>query len=130
MGYFFNSWAAGIASFMTGVFIDVDHLLDYFIECGINLDVKRFFEVYEKDRYKRAILILHSHELVVGLWIAILFMDLGVVWKGAAIGLTQHILFDQFLNFQTKAHKLRYSFLYRLKKGFDRKVFIEDEKNV
>lgn len=118
--YFSNSWAAAIASFITGIFIDVDHFLDYFLHCGINFDIKKFYNVCIDISTRKVIIFLHSYELLALFWIIIYIFNLGFIWKGMAIGYAQHILFDQIVNSRSKIHKLGYFFVYRCKKNFER----------
>ena len=124
--YVFNSWAAAVASFIAGVFVDLDHVLDYFLSHGINLNVKKFFAACEENDFKKLFLFLHSFELLAVLWVLIYVMKLDIVWIAIAVGFTHHLLLDQFFN--SKNNRLRYFFLYRTKYGFDRKAVVKNEK--
>lgn len=116
--YFFNSWIAAIASFLAGVFIDLDHLLDYYLSFGVNFNVKKFYLSSSKGQFKKLFILLHSYEVIAILWIVIYTMDLGIIWKAIAIGFTQHLLFDLLVNSQRRIDKIGYSLLYRIKNKF------------
>ena len=126
--YIFGSWAAAAASLVSGIFIDMDHLLDYFVNYGINFDFRKFYSACSEVRFKRLFLLLHSYEFLLIMWVLIYAMKLGLVWKGAAIGFTQHIVLDQLFNSRSDAKKLKYFFLYRLMKGFRRDAIRNDGK--
>lgn len=126
--YYFNSWTAALASFLTGVFIDIDHILDYYVNYGINLDIRRFFDVCYSIGFRKLFLFLHSFELVAGLWFFVLLLNPGTIWTGAAIGITQHLFLDQLGNNRTGCKKFRYFLLYRLRHSFSRSAVIENEK--
>ncbi|MEW6713670.1 MAG: hypothetical protein AB1306_01070 [Nitrospirota bacterium] len=117
----FRSWGLAIASFISGVFIDLDHVLDYIFEHGLPRDVKKFFHFFYGEKYKKLTLILHGWE-----W---LFLMAIVSWltgwppwvTGLTIGWGQHMLFDRFYNISTFGS---YSFFWRLKNGFDATKFL------
>lgn len=115
VGYFFRSIPAGIASFMTGTLIDFDHYFDYYANHHFTLSLRKVYEASEATDFTHLYLLLHSYELVAILWIACLIFSLGPVWKGIAIGLTQHMIVDQFTNPMTFKG---YFLSYRILKGF------------
>jgi membrane-bound metal-dependent hydrolase YbcI (DUF457 family) len=47
---------------------------------------------------KRLYLFFHAYEYLFVLWLLIYFSYLGKFWIGIAIGLTTHLIFDQFTN--------------------------------
>jgi hypothetical protein len=54
-------------------------------------------------------------------WGAIWFFGLGNFWKAAAVGFTQHLIFDQMVNPIAAGG---YFFFYRMARGFSRKLLI------
>ena len=86
--YVFNSLPAFISSLVGGLLIDIDHLIDYYLDQGINFKVRNFFIWCHSDHWTRLTLFLHSFELVFILWGSIIVFNLGVVWVGFAIGFT------------------------------------------
>jgi hypothetical protein len=104
-----------IAALLAGTLIDADHLLDYVLSEGLRFD----FTVLSSGSYfhkaDRAIVLLHSYELVtlsaVGCWLAGR-RALGVgLFAGAMIHLGSDIRFYGF-------RPLAYSLLYRGVNGF------------
>jgi hypothetical protein len=113
--YFFKSFPAAFASFLTGTLIDFDHFFDYYANHHFTLSLRKVYEASEATNFKKLYLLLHSYELVVILWLAITILSLGPIWKGVAIGLTQHMIVDQFTNPMTFKG---YFLIYRIAKGF------------
>lgn len=112
----FRSWGLAIASFVSGIFIDLDHVIDYIFEHGLHLDVKKFFHFFYGEQYKKLTLILHGWEWPVLLVIASWLTDWNPWITGLTVGWGQHMLFDRFYNISTFGS---YSFFWRLKNGFD-----------
>ncbi len=74
---------------------------------------------------KRLYLVLHSYEFIAICWCAIYAFSLSNIWKAAAIGLTQHIIFDQLVN---PVKPLAYFIIYRMINGFDKKTVLKEIK--
>ena len=110
-----KSWIIFGSSLISGVLIDLDHILDYFMAYGINIRVKQFFEVCHNLKISRVRLIFHSWELLFLLSICAFVMRWNPWIIGTIVGFTQHIVLDQVFN---KPHKLTYFFFWRLKKDF------------
>ena len=112
----FKSWPLTACSFIAGVFVDVDHLVDYVAEHGARPDLGLFFRTCYDRKLKRAILLFHGWEWLilcgVGAWAS--------GWNpwitGTALGFGQHMLLDQLSNGPST---LGYSFLWRLSVKFD-----------
>lgn len=127
-GIFFagtQSWPGTIACFLSGVFIDIDHHLDFFLNKG------RFpwkysdlwsFSAEEKDG--KFYLILHSYELFAFWWFLVLYLHPDVLWFGILVGMSVHIIADQAVN---PANLLAYFFVYRLKHNFEKKWVFNSE---
>ena len=114
-----HSWPATAACFFSGFLIDVDHYLDYFI-------IRKKFPYRYNDLYdfcmyskqSKVYLFLHAYEFLLALWLSICFFHLGKVWLGVAIGVTIHLVFDQFIN---PIKPLFYFLTYRIMNKFDTK---------
>lgn len=115
--------AAG--SFIGGVFIDADHVLDYWIQHPFRMDLAHFFATCEEYKLKKTYLFAHSFELLPLLALLVYFT--GSPWiTGFALGWSQHILLDYFNNYTTP---LGYFLTYRAAKGFGiRHVFTPPEE--
>ena len=113
-----NSWIVFSTSLISGVLIDIDHILDYFMAYGINIRIKQFFEVCHNLKIPRMRLIFHSWELLILLSICVFLVGWNPWIVGTIVGFTQHIVLDQVFN---KPNKWTYFFFWRLKKGFSSK---------
>jgi dolichol kinase len=118
----FRSFSCAAVSFIAGVFIDLDHLIDYYAAHRFTFSVKRIYCACVRIRFKKLYLLLHSYEIVIILWIAIYAFSLSDIWKAAAIGLTQHIIFDQITN---PISALGYFLTYRIMKGFKKDHIVQ-----
>lgn len=115
--FLFKSWEAAFVFFGVGVFMDVDHLIDYYATRGINLNVKDFFHSSRCLAYKKYHLFFHSYELLPLLLLAFIFHR-NILWLGAMGGFLLHMILDQIDN---PVYKGTYFFLYRWKKEFEKK---------
>ena len=114
-----KSWPATIACFLSGIFIDLDHHVDYFLsEKRMPKSFRELVEFCEKNPTGKLYLIFHFYELLAFLWAGIYFLRLGDVWVGMAVGLTTHMIFDQITN---PLKPLAYFMFYRIKHQFNRK---------
>jgi hypothetical protein len=120
---YFKSFGCALVSFATGVFIDLDHLVDYYANHRFTLSAKRIYCACIRIRFKRLLLLLHSYEILLALWIAIYVFSLSDIWKAAAIGLTQHVIFDQVTN---PINTFGYFLTYRMAMGFSRDRIIRE----
>ncbi len=101
-------------SFAAGVLLDLDHFVDYWKDHSFNLDIPRFFTACHECDLTKTRLFLHSAELLLFLTAAAYFTRSGVI-TALALGLCQHLAFDQFSN---EIYPASYIFAYRLSKGF------------
>lgn len=118
----YKSIPAFITSLIGGIFIDVDHLVDYYIHRGIDLRIKRFFNWCYRNEWETLIIFFHSIELIFILWITISMFNLGLFWIGLAIGVSQHLILDILVNREI-INAVSYFFIFRCIKGF-RKEYI------
>lgn len=113
--YFSESWGLTITSLIAGVLIDLDHLIDYFLNEGLKLDVKDFFKFYREERYRRLTIIFHGWEWLILLFLLSWFSRWNPILTGLFIGFTQHLLLDKFYNISRFSS---YSFFWRWSVGF------------
>lgn len=122
--YFSQSWPGLAACFLGGVFIDLDHFLDYcIIKRRICLSVKKLEDYCLKEKSGKLYLILHSYELLLAGWIITSFFNPNPIFLGLLFGLTVHMIFDQLLN---PVYPMAYFLTYRAWFGFPKKVFFSD----
>ena len=123
---YFRSFGCAVISFAAGVFIDLDHLIDFYTQHKFTLKFKRIYCACRRIRFKRLYLLLHSYELIAILWLAIWLFSLSNAWKALAIGMTQHLAFDQITN---PINTFGYFLTYRIFKGFKREFIIHNNLN-
>jgi hypothetical protein len=103
-----------ISSYITGVFIDIDHLIDYWRDRPFNFNLPKFFSTCKDCDLTKTSLALHSFELLM-LTVAAAFLTRSVLLAGIAFGLCQHLALDQLTN---KVYPKSYFFIYRWRHGF------------
>ena len=112
-----KSWGALAACFLCGIFIDLDHHIDYFLTTGkITLSYQKLVSFFHDHERPKVYLFFHSYELQALLWASIFLFDLNAVWMGAAIGLSTHMVCDEFAN---PIKPMAYFFTFRATKGFE-----------
>jgi hypothetical protein len=117
----FKSWALAIAAFVSCIFIDLDHVIDYVIEHGFHFDIKKFFYFFYGEQYKKITLILHGWEWLIILLILSWLTDWNPWITGVLIGFSQHMLSDRIYNI---SNFWSYSLLWRWKNKFDTNVIL------
>lgn len=123
--YICNSFSIFISSLIGGIFIDVDHLLDYYLYNGMDLRISNFFNWCYKKQWDTLIVFFHSIELLFAFWIVIMVFNLGTFWIGLAIGVSQHLVLDMIVNGR-QINVFSYFFIFRFINGF-RKEYIMRE---
>ena len=118
---FFKSFGCAAVSFLSGILIDLDHLIDYYANHGFTFKVKAMYGAFHNIRFKKLYVILHSYELIALLWALICLFSLSNIWKALAIGFTQHLIFDQFTN---PINKPGYFLTYRISRGFKKESIV------
>ena len=111
----FNSIGLAVSSFITGVFIDIDHIADVIREHGQKIKVNEFFRICHNSQFDRIVLFFHGWE-----WLIILGMACWITgWNpwisGAMIGMTHHLILDTIYN---SSNIFTYSIIWRWKQGF------------
>ncbi len=86
-----------LSFFLSGIFIDLDHLLDYVLLSRERFSIRNFFSWYEERRWKKIYIIFHSYELLAGLLLAAVLAR-NEVLTGIAAGCSLHLLADQIGN--------------------------------
>ena len=106
---------AGLAFVLGGVFIDLDHLPDYWREKGFTLSLHKLNAHFGGREAKHVVLILHAWEWNALLWL--LWAGLGLpFWVAAlAAGSLIHLALDQHYNL---LRPWAYSFFARARVGF------------
>ncbi len=119
----FKSWSIAVSSFMSGVLIDCDHVIDYLLKFRKRFRVKDFFGTYYNDKMLFVMIIFHSWELLLLLNIYAFLMSGNPRVIGVTMGFTQHVALDQTFN---NLNGWIYFFFWRLKRGFYAKEMFPD----
>jgi len=121
----FKDWRLVSIAFLIGIFIDLDHWLDYFAYFGLKINLSDFFNVASYIKPSGKIYVLfHGWEFVIpfwliGRWIGRKFKIKGLEWA-ISLSYLGHLLWD---NFSFPHHPLAYSFIYRLLNNFSLESF-------
>lgn len=107
--YAATAWTA------TGVFIDLDHVPDYWRETGINFDHGRFMSYFPNGEAKHLLLLLHAWEWPTALLAAGLAGGAPLWVLAAALGWLAHLVQDELYN---GLKPYSYFFFYRWRTGF------------
>lgn len=119
-----GSQGAGVACFLTGLLLDLDHVVDYLCHRPRENTLADLVDVCESCRLDRVVLPLHSWELLVlAVLAAAVFPQQRPLLVGAAVGLGTHLLTDQISNPVTRR---AYFMLHRWRHGFRRRAFFDE----
>lgn len=111
----FKSWSMALACFLSGIFIDIDHIYDYIKEFGFPFKVKDFVNTVYNNGISRLTFVFHSWEILLMLGIIAWFTNWNTWLAGTFIGFSHHIVLDKLNN----GERLRtYSFIWRWGKQF------------
>ncbi len=111
LGLLLKSWVAGISCCLIGVFIDVDHLFELWLNRGFTLDPRKLFDFCYYGTSKKFYDILHGYEYIpFYAWISTLPGCRQLGW-GLTTGYVLHLLGDQFYN--AHLHRWTYFLTYR-----------------
>lgn len=110
--------------FLSGVLIDVDHVIEYWYENGLDFSIKRFFSFCNSGKNSNFFIAFHSMEFICLIYLLFFALNIKLYGLIICLGLTMHLLLD-YLNILVKFnYKLRsiiiFSFFYRLSRRFNR----------
>jgi hypothetical protein len=102
-------------AFLSGVLIDADHLLDYYLAEGTALDLESLSKGLYFRKAGRALVLLHGYELAILMWIVLRAAGRPRLGAGICAGAMTHLLSDiRYYRFSL----LAYSLIYRGMNGF------------
>lgn len=102
-----------------GILIDIDHVIDYILAFGLDIDLNKFFRGEQFLKSNKIYLILHGWELVLITAIPALVFDnpgAGHFCLGFSAALFVHLVSDVFINHM---YFISYSYCYRIYKGYN-----------
>ena len=117
-----GSWVAGAACAGIGIFIDLDHLFDFWVERGFSLSPGKFFDFCYRGTSRKFYDLLHGYEFIPLYWLITRVPGMADLGWGLTVGYTLHLLGDQFFN--THLNRWTYFFVYRLAHRFDWRVMV------
>ncbi len=113
--YATQSVSSGVACFLAGTAIDVDHFYDYFRHYGFRFSTEAFYS----DRYfvesGKSFVWLHSYELLPLIWVLFYCLQLQQLGVGVCVGFLSHLLCDQYSN---GLHPMAYFLSFRMSRNF------------
>ena len=115
-----RSWQLAVSSFLSGVFIDIDHILDFLLFSDEKFSVKNLFSWCCSGRWKKITLLLHSYEIYFIL-IIIAYYFPSEILLGILFGAGLHMILDQARNPACENLSRWFYFLsYRIYAGFSK----------
>jgi hypothetical protein len=124
--YLSGSWGLATVSFLSGILMDLDHVIDYVLHHGTRFNIKDFFRFFMEERYTRLTLIFHGWEWLIILFILSWLTGWDILVTGVFIGFSQHLILDKLYNISRFSS---YSFFYRLSVGFDPEfIYLKNRK--
>lgn len=126
-----NSVATAVSAFISGILIDLDHLLDFFLLSGESFSVRGLFSWCNEGRWERLILIFHSYELyfIYGIFV---YNHPHPILTGILLGTGLHLLLDQAGNRHlTKGFAISHWFYFLIFRGWGKfhKDWLRKPKN-
>jgi hypothetical protein len=121
----FKSWGLAVASLISGIFVDLDHIIDYWIEYGLRVNLKQFFNYFDEKNFKnrkKLFFVFHGWEWLIVLVAAAWLTGWNLWVTGLLIGYGQHMIIDELYNspnYRIRPYVRGYSLLWRWKNGFE-----------
>jgi len=118
-----QSMQLAASAFVSGVFIDLDHIFDFLVFSGERFSIKRFFSWFWDTRWEKITILFHSYELYLGLGIMVFFYPNDIL-IGVLLGGGLHLILDQIgvysfdFRFDLKPAPMYYFLTYRCFVGF------------
>ncbi len=115
-----HSLPEAASCFVSGVLIDLDHVLDHRLFSGEKFTITNFFSWHNDARWRKLSLVFHSYELYVILCGVAFFVDSALL-RGLLWGAGLHLLLDQLANGRMYRLSPWFYFLgFRIAAGFRR----------
>lgn len=128
----YKNWHLIIYSFLAGFFLDIDHLIDYFIfKHGFFLNLQEFLSSSYFDASNKVYLFFHGYEYaIIGFMVGLIILKnnkrirnataVVAVILVAAVSMFFHLVYDQ-ISYRPKF--LTYSIIYRASYNFTHDSF-------
>lgn len=123
--FILESWRLSLVSFISGILIDIDHILDYLIEYRMRFDMQEFLNFFYKEKHRKITLILHGWEWLLCLGLATVLIDYNPWIAGLFVGYGHHMVSD-FL--YSKANLKSYSLIWRWTQKFNSEIIFPRDR--
>jgi hypothetical protein len=111
----FKSWSMSVSCFLSGIFIDIDHIYDYVREFGLPFRIRDFIHAVYTAKLNRMTLFFHSWEVMFLILMIAALTNWNPLIVGIFIGFGHHIILDKIY---TGVPLQRYFYMYRKKRDF------------
>lgn len=122
-----QSVSAGLIALLAGVFIDLDHLIDFWsLKPARPFSPLDFLRMEKYEAQKKYIFIFfHGYEWLAALWITAYYFNWPLLLIALASTLSLHLFLDSInLWFiEPKEHPLSYFFFFRAGRGFKKRRY-------
>lgn len=127
VGATLKSVEAGLACALSGIFIDLDHVIDYLRRWKKRrLGISDFFRTDHWGPQGKLFLIFHAWEYLPLLLFLSLIPGFKLISLGLFWGMLLHLIMDHFLN---HGHPYTYFLLYRWRRKFDYYSFFSERQH-
>jgi len=119
---FFNLYGF-LLGFVVTIFIDADHLVDYFLSEGFHLNLHKFFSGVHFKKTHRVFVVAHGWEYVFVLLVILIFLKnpfYKILLTYVIIGMAAHLIYDSLHN---RPKWFAYFFVGRAIHKFNGKLF-------
>ena len=121
--FFTKSLYASFACFISGVLVDLDHLIEFFIHYEKkDFTLRKFFSVCRQMLFEKLYLFFHSCELLILLWLSYSFSK-NVYLLAISIGYSSHLILDYIGN---PLHVYSYFFIRRFMRKFETREILKN----
>ena len=122
-----------VSCFLSGIFIDIDHVFDFLVFSGEKFSFKNMLSWCIEGRWNKIVLIFHSYEILIFLSFIIYYFPDNIL-VGILLGSGLHLILDQIGNYSfNKYHKLSiwfYFLTFRIFSGFRKEKLIRSNLNL
>ena len=121
----FKSWGLSIASLISGIFTDIDHVFDYFIEHRMHFDYQEFMDFFYREKHQKITLLLHGWEWLLCIGLVTVLTNFNPWITGLFVGYGHHIISDYFYS---KTSIKTYSLIWRWRKNFNSELLFPRDR--
>jgi hypothetical protein len=120
----FKSIGLTVASLVSGILVDADHVIDYWIEHGLRFDLKQLFNYFDEKNFEnreRLFFIFHAWEWLIILFVVAMLTEWNPWITGLLVGYGQHMVLDELYNsfkYRIRPFVWGYFLLWRWNNGF------------